>query len=73
MIIEEPIESRVRRYSNQKVKLRQAETGVLYDDAVDIVPCPYTYEETDIPIDEQAEEAQAEDYREALERMGVSV
>lgn len=65
--------SRIRRYSDQNVKLRQIETGNLYDDAVDIVPCPYTYEETDIPVEHQTEEAQAEDYREALERMGVSV
>lgn len=75
MIVEQILqeENRVRHYSDMSVKIKQVETGIRYDDAVDIVPCPYTYEETDIPIDEQAEEAQAEDYREALERMGVSV
>jgi len=30
--------------------LKQVETGILYEDAIDIQPCPYTYEETDIPI-----------------------
>ena len=42
---------RERRYSDQDVMLRKIETGELYDDAVDIIPCPYTYEETDIPIE----------------------
>ena len=32
------------------MKLLQVETGFIYNDAVDIVPCPYTYEETDEPI-----------------------
>lgn len=54
MIIVEYIESekRERRYSDKNVKLRQVETGILYNDAADIVPCPFTYEETDEPIDE---------------------
>lgn len=55
MIIVEYIESekRERRYSNKSVKLRQVETGILYNDAADIVPCPFTYEEADEPIDEE--------------------
>lgn len=31
-------------------KIRQIETGTLYTGAVDVIPCPYTYEETDIPL-----------------------
>lgn len=50
MIQTEMIEDRIRHYSDAGMKIRQIETGVLYDDAVDIVPCPYTYEETDEPI-----------------------
>ena len=52
MIITEYIESenRERRYSDQGMKIRQIETGILYDDAVDVIPCPYTYEESDEPI-----------------------
>lgn len=57
MIIVELVDddTRERRYSDQKMKLRQIETQVLYDDAVDVIPCKYTYEETDIPIDEEPE------------------
>lgn len=48
-------DSRIRHYSNAGYKIRQIETGNLYDDAVDYVPCIYTYEETDIVKDEQIE------------------
>lgn len=52
MIIVELVDNdtRERRYSDQGVKLRQIETGNLYDDAVDVIPCKYTYEETDEPV-----------------------
>lgn len=40
----------VRHYSDQNLRIRQIETGLLYDEAVDVVPCRYTYEETDEPI-----------------------
>ena len=58
MIIVESMGARVRRYCDRNVMLRQVETGNLYEDAVDVVPCPYTYEETDVPLDD-AEEATA--------------
>ena len=53
MIVEQILqeENRVRHYSDLNVKIKQVETGIRYEDAVDIIPCPYTYEETDIPID----------------------
>ena len=44
--------TRERRYSDKNVKLLQVETGNLYDDAVDVIPCKYTYEETNEPIDD---------------------
>lgn len=50
MIILEQIGNRERRYSDQNMMIRQIETGILYEDAVDNVPCKYTYEETDEPI-----------------------
>lgn len=50
----------IRHYSDEGVMLRQVETGILYADAVDIVPCPYTYEETDQVIEVTADEALAE-------------
>lgn len=53
MIIVETVDegTRERRYSDKNVKLRQIETGNIYEDAVDVIPCRYTYEETDIPIE----------------------
>ena len=57
MIIVELVDNdtRERRYSDIGMKLRQVETDILYDDAVDVIPCRYTYEETDVPV--EAEEA----------------
>ena len=56
MIIEEMVGDRIRHYSDKNMKIRQIETGIVYDDAVDIYPCPYTYEETNEPIDDGDEE-----------------
>lgn len=70
MIVTEQIGNRERRHSDQNVMLRQIETGRLYEDATDIVPCPYTYEETDAPLAEEAE-VQASDLEGALEELGV--
>ena len=56
MIIDEMVGDRIRHYSDKNMKIRQIETGIVYDDAVDIYPCPYTYEETNEPIDDGDEE-----------------
>lgn len=54
MIIEEYLSAtRVRHYSDIGMMIRQVETGILYEDAVDRVPCRYTYEETDVPIPDE--------------------
>ena len=37
----------IRHYSDQGFLLLQVETGAKYSDPVDVVPCPYTYKETD--------------------------
>ena len=34
-----------------KFKIRQDQTGVLYDEAIDVENTPYTYTETDIPAE----------------------
>lgn len=34
----------------ERYKIRQVETGIIYDEAVDLMPCRYTYEPTDEPI-----------------------
>ena len=48
MIVEENLsEHLVRHYSDKGMKLKQVETGVVYDEAIDLIPCQYTYEETD--------------------------
>lgn len=48
MIIEVKIdENTVYHFSNEGKQLLQVETGVVYDEAYDIFPCPYTYQEVD--------------------------
>lgn len=57
MIIEELIEDgRVKHYSDAGMMIRQIETDILYEDAVDILPCRYTYEETNEPIEVEGED-----------------
>ena len=51
MIIIENLGTAERRYSDLGVKLRQVETDTLWNDAVNAVPCRYTYEETATPCD----------------------
>ena len=37
----------IKHYSDAGFMLLQVETGIKYADPVDLVPCAYTYEETD--------------------------
>ena len=53
-------DGRERRYSDAGMCIRQVETGVVYEDAVDTVPCRYTYVETDIPLPVYEPEEQEE-------------
>lgn len=50
----------ITHYSDAGKKLLQLETGIVYDEATDLIPCRYTYEETeeDIEQDEQQTELQ---------------
>lgn len=34
-----------------KYKVKQIETGRVYDEAVDLIPCKYTYEVTNEPVE----------------------
>lgn len=52
MIIVKTIGDCERRFSDLGVKLLQRETDTIWDDAVDIIPCEFTYVETDIPVDD---------------------
>ena len=38
----------IKHFSDEGFVLLQVETGVMYDEPIDLVPCRYTYEETDI-------------------------
>ena len=46
----------IRHYSDDGKALLQVETGFVYAEAVDVIPCRYTYEET-----EQTDEMLMED------------
>lgn len=58
MIQTETIDGRIRHFSDNGKRIRQVETSIVYDDALDVIPCPYTYEETDedIPTDDLSAE-----------------
>jgi hypothetical protein len=36
----------IKHYSDKNLMLLQVETGNKYEEAIDIIPCKYTYEET---------------------------
>ena len=74
MVIEEILNDRlVRHYSNKGMMIKQVETGNEYADAVDVIPCRYTYEETETPIETTEEDIRAEnaDMKSALNVLGV--
>ena len=39
-----------RTYSDKELYILQNETGIEYDEAIDVENAPYTYSETDKPI-----------------------
>ena len=41
----------IKHFSDNGMMLLQNETGDIYSDPIDVVPCMYTYTETNIPID----------------------
>lgn len=43
-------------YSDSGMMLLQVETGTIYSDAIDVIPCKYTYTETDTAIEEEDHE-----------------
>lgn len=58
-------DGRVRTYSDAGFRIRQIETGIIYDNAVDVLPCRYTYEETDNPVEIDDEHIPAWDVTQA--------
>lgn len=66
----------IRHYSDKGYLLLQNETGAKYSEPIDLVPCQYTYSETDELIEadeEHPNEATIEDYQDALSEFGVNV
>lgn len=45
-----------RTYSDMNVYILQNETGIEYEEAIDVEDAPYTYSETDKPIEIKEEE-----------------
>lgn len=63
-----------RNYSDKGVQIRKVGTDEIYDEAIDVDGAPFTYEETDVPIEMPTEEEATEsDYITALREMGVDV
>lgn len=69
MIHIETVGNRTHTYSDT-YKIRQLDSGNIYDDAMDVIP--HQYEETDIPI-EDTEEIALEDALAMLRELGVEV
>ena len=63
MIQTEMVEDRIRHYSDAGLKIKQIETGIIYDDAVDVLPCRYPYEDTDIPREDIDDDPEIQDSR----------
>ena len=54
MIIQEKIsDTLIKTISDCDFRIRQVETGIEYNMAIDVIPCVYTYEETTEKIDEE--------------------
>lgn len=74
MVVKEILnDNLVRHYSDNGMMLLQVETGIEYTEAVDVIPCKYTYEETETPIELTEEDIIAEnaDMKSALNLLGV--
>lgn len=59
MICTEQVGDRIHTYSDAGMKIVQNETGVVYEDALDVPESGYTYTETDIPIEDELSDSEA--------------
>lgn len=63
-----------RTYSDQNYKIRQIETSAIYDEAIDIEGAPYTYEETNLIIEQnESQDDSEENERIARDLLGIIV
>ena len=52
----------IKHYSDAGFMLLQVETGIKYEDPIDVVPCRYTYEETDeLIVEEETDMSEIEE------------
>lgn len=51
----------IRHYSDAGMLILQVETGAKYGEAIDIYPCPFTYEETEEPDEPEEEMSETEE------------
>ena len=63
-------------WDSPQFKIRQDQTGILYDEAIDVENAPYTYTETDIPAESDIEphpetDLTVQDTLEMLNELGV--
>lgn len=62
MLISKEIELRgltfIKHESDSGKYIRQVETGIEYESAVDVLPCRYTYEETDRDVEGETSDGQ---------------
>lgn len=61
----------IRTYSDKHCYIRGGDPVGLYEEAIDLAELNREYEETDIPIGEDTDEATDEDYQNALKELGV--
>ena len=62
-----------RTFSDNGLYILQDQTGNEYEDAIDVENAPYTYSETDKPIEGGADgQATEQDLYDALAELGVS-
>lgn len=73
MIKSETTGNLVRHYSDSGMMIKQVETGNLYSEAVDVVPCRYTYTETDTPVPADNAPTTEAEYIGYLKQLGVDV
>ena len=73
IIVDQINENVERRYSDIDVKIKKIEDGTLWNDAIDTIPCRFTYVETAQPIDAEEEDATEQDFMDALSSLGVNL
>lgn len=74
MIVSEQInDALVRHCSDSGMMIKQAETGNLYEEAVDVMPRRYTYTETDTPVPADNAPTTEAEYISYLKQLGVDV